>query len=124
VSGHLTGPLADPAGIARDIRDRALRLVEDEGRTIFDAARDRWPVRTGRSRDGLTFERAEVGSLIYVRIRNGVDYARFIKSAKIGEAKGPSFRHAMTIELGNPIRAARKGMTQQVKDMVAAALSG
>lgn len=123
-SSPLSGPLADPLSAVAAIRDRVAALVTDDAAAIFAQAEDRWPVRTGKSKRGLYLRDESAGSLIVVRIGNSVDYARFIKSLKVGPKPGPDWRPVLTRELGDPVRAARRTLAPRAADVAASVLSG
>lgn len=54
----------------------AAAIVERLG-VVRDGARERWPVDTGRSRDGLTLTSTSTGG----RLTNPVEYAPFVRRA-------------------------------------------
>lgn len=124
MSSPLSGPLADPLAAVAAIRDRVAWLIEADATRIFEQAEERWPVRTGKSKRGLVLEDGRMGSLIVFRIRNTVDYARFIKSLKVGPKPGPDWRPVLTRELGDPVRAARRTLAPRAADVAASVLSG
>ena len=105
---RVTGPLADPGALVVAVRERLRDHVIDVGAEIFERARERWPIRTGKSREGLYLREESGGMLIFVRLGNSVPYARFVRSMKIGRRKGPDYRPAMTRELGDPVREAKR----------------
>lgn len=123
---RIEGPLApsQAGALAARVREELTAEVTAEAERIFSEAEARWPVRTGRSRDGLYLRDDSTPTTIIIRIGNSVDYARFIRSAKLGSKPGPSFRPVLTRELGDPVRAARKALPQRAADVVAAVIEG
>ena len=81
----------------------ARRLLETEARAVHDAARARWPVRTGESRDGLYWGVAVASDLSFIRgfVSNSVDYAFYVKSAKVNSGTN----HAATELIRKPMDA-------------------
>jgi hypothetical protein len=120
----ISGPLAPggSAALAARVREAVAADVQAEAERIFTAADDRWPVRTGKSKAGLYMRDDSTATMIVIRIGNTVDYARFIKSAKLGAKPGPSFRPVLTRELGDPVRAARKTLPARAAELAAEAL--
>lgn len=55
------------------------RVVETELAALQTAARDRWPVRTGRSRDALSVRVVESGGVVVGELRNSAPYAGYIR---------------------------------------------
>lgn len=75
--------------VARAAIERAapgvLQAMERELGEVHEAARRDWPVRTGRSRDGLVLDSAldPTTGRLRVSIRNDVPYAIYIKPKKL-----------------------------------------
>jgi len=112
------------AAIAAEVRAKAAAMLTDDAARIFKDAQDRWPIKTGASRAALFVRDESTATMIVIRIGNTAPYAKFIKSAKIGRGPGPSFRWAMTRELGDPVRAVRKTLPARVAELAGAILEG
>lgn len=123
---RVEGPLApsQAGALAARVREELTDEVTAEAERILAEAEARWPIRTGRSRDGLYLRDDSAAATIILRIGNSVDYARFIRSAKMGRKPSPNFRPVLTRELGDPVRAARKALPQRAADVVAAVIEG
>lgn len=119
----LSGPAADPAGLSQAVRGRLMLLVEKTALDIFERAEERWPVRTGKSRAGLFMREHMVGSVVLYQLGNTVDYARFIRSLKVGTKSAGDWRPVLTRELGDPVRASRRTLPSRAADVAAAALT-
>ena len=122
----IDGPLGpDGAGaMAAKVREALTAHMETVAVGIYEAALETWPIRTGRSRDGLFIRDDSNGSLLFWRIGNTVEYARYIKSVKLGKKIGKVFRPVMTRDLGDPVRLARKTLPAQAAELAAAAIEG
>jgi hypothetical protein len=120
----IEGPLAPggSAAMAAQVREKLTAFMEGEAVRIYEDALDTWPIRTGKSRAGLFIRDDSAGSLLFWRIGNTVEYARYIKSVKLGKKIGPSFRPVMTRDLGDPVRLARKTLPARAADLAAEAL--
>ena len=118
---EITGPLADPTRAIVQIRARVTQLVATDASTIYQEADSRWPIRTGRSKAAL-FSRDESGGAVF-RLGCGVDYARFIKSLKVGKKSAGEWRHVLTRELGDPVRAARRTLGPRAAEIAAEVLT-
>lgn len=70
----------------RNLDDNVLRRANAAADEVFEEARASWPVKTGRSRDGLErVTTVDVGEgTIRVSIRNTVEYAKYIKAKNLG----------------------------------------
>lgn len=102
-----------------ELRDRLHDVVEARSLAIYMAARARWPVRTGRSRDAIIAEDISAGPRVAYRVGNESPAARFIRSTKIGRERGATrLRYALTVELGNPVRAAKKELPREIAPIV------
>ncbi len=107
------------------LRDRVNAIVEGQAVQIYLAARERWPVRTGRSRNQIFVEDVSAGPVIAHRVGNTSPYARFIRSTKLGEkARAVRMRFVLTRELGDPVRAARRALPGLVAPVVRELLEG
>lgn len=93
--------LEDIQGTIDKLLPGARRVLEREAREVYDYAWQRWPVRTGVSRAGLTWGVLIAPDLSMMRgfVANDVDYARFIKSPQVKTGTG----HAMTELLRKPV---------------------
>lgn len=120
----IEGPLAPggSAAMAAQVRAKLTTFMEGEAVRIYEGALETWPIRTGKSRAGLFIRDDSAGSLLFWKIGNTVEYARYIKSVKIGKAIGKSFRPVMTRDLGDPVRAARKAIPERAAELAAEAL--
>jgi hypothetical protein len=119
----VSGPAADPARLSAEVRARLIPLVTDDAARIYSEAEARWPVRTGKSKAGLFLRDESSGDLIVIRIGNTVDYARFIRSLKVGTKSAGDWRPVLTRELGDPVRASRRTLPSRAADVAAAALT-
>jgi hypothetical protein len=112
-------------GVVDALRDRINAIVEGQAVQIYLAARERWPVRTGRSRSQIFVEDVSAGPVIAHRVGNTSPYARFIRSTKLGEkARAVRMRFVLTRELGDPVRAARRALPGLVAPVVRELLEG
>lgn len=95
---------AGAPGVAEAVERAADRIVAE--------ARERWPVRTGRSRAGLEAVVVVDPGLTTIRgtVVNEVEYARFVKDKQD--------RSAMTELLAKPIRAATPALIAEIGDRV------
>ncbi len=119
----LSGPAADPVRLSAEVRARLVPLVTDDAQRIYADAEARWPVRTGRSKAGLFLRDESSGELIVIKLGNSVDYARFIRSLKVGTKSAGDWRPVLTRELGDPVRASRRTLPSRAADVAAAALT-
>lgn len=87
---------------------------------VYDEARQQWPVRTGRSRDGLQrhVTIAPDGARIVGSITNDVDYSRFIKARKLGG------RSAFVELLRKPLRRRADELSTVLARQAASSLRG
>jgi hypothetical protein len=120
---EITGPLADPTRAIVQIRARVTQLVATDASTIYQEADSRWPIRTGRSKAALFSRDESGGALVVFRLGCGVDYARFIKSLKVGKKSAGEWRHVLTRELGDPVRAARRTLGPRAAEIAAEVLT-
>jgi hypothetical protein len=121
----VSGRLTQVPQLVAELRRRLTPLTEDEARAIYDRARERWPVRTGRSREGLFLRDVSEGDVVAWQVGNDVDYARFVKSTKLGrKLDAVRRRAALTEELGNPVRLARKRLVTRGAAVTVAVLEG
>jgi hypothetical protein len=105
-----------------DVAPGLLPAVEETVARLESEATDKWPVRTGRSRDGLGHYVAITPSGDQVRgsLINTVDYARFVKSSK----KGLGGRSAMVELMRKPVQAAAKVLAQELGAVAAKVVRG
>lgn len=121
----VTGRLTDVPRLMGELRRRMVALTREEAEAIYARARERWPVRTGRSREGLFIEDRSTPDVIDWRLGNSVDYARFVRSTKLGrKLDGTRRRAVLTVELGDPIRAARKRLVTRGAAAAVAVVEG
>src|SRR5687767_8919957 len=62
----------------------ARRVLEAEVGAILDHARAEWPVKTGRSRNGLDDRIGESGAEIQAEIVGSAEYTRVVRPKKLG----------------------------------------
>lgn len=120
---QISGPLADPTRAIVEIRTRVTQLVATDATTIYQQADSRWPIRTGKSKAALFSRDESSGSLVVFRLGCGIDYARFIRSLKVGKKSAGDFRPVLTRELGDPVRAARRTLGLRAADIAAEVLT-
>lgn len=105
---RVTGRLTDPE-LGATLRRRVIGLCAEISQRILDDAKAQWPVRSGRSLASLFIRDESEGDRVDFRIGADAEYARFIRSTKIGKERDASrYRHVMTEHLQKPVRAARK----------------
>ena len=87
---------------------------------VLEDAQRRWPVKTGRSRDGLAAYTsiAPAGDRIQGTVMNPVDYAVYVKSRK-GGLEG---RSAVVELLRKPLRARASQLADELGTTVAESL--
>lgn len=107
--------------VLQDTERAVVAHIEREVEKVYEAARAEWPVRTGRSRDGLrtalTFDRTRgrvEGSILAL-----VPYSVYIKPRKLrgkttawqAYARGPmtKLKKRLVLELGDVIIAGNRG---------------
>lgn len=124
----ITGALA--AQLDRDFR-RLLGPVADAMQAEADGImRDeiakKWPIKTGKSRDGwTTVDRFEPGtSKVEVLLVNPVPYVRFINSAKLGKKADRVRVRSPYRELRKPVSAARRRLKQVLPAILATGIQG
>jgi hypothetical protein len=111
--------------IARRAIDEALpgvlELLEREGAAVLEDARAQWPVRSGRSRDGLAVRTVlDLGKgEVVVEIVNAVEYAPWVRPAAW---YGSTTAWARLVR--DPMRAAHKRAVDQVGRLVVDRLTG
>lgn len=115
----ISGPLAHPERVTLEIRGRVTQLVASDAQSIYESADSRWPIRTGKSKAALFSRDESSGSLVVWRLGCGVDYARFIRSLKVGRKNAGDWRPVLTRELGDPVRAARRTLGPRAADIAA-----
>jgi len=124
VSVDLDGDLAQAAEDLLDsVHPGLAKEMRREFKAIFDQARERWPVATGESRDGLQhgleLSRGAKGGLVFKAfIRNTSAHAKYVRSKKV-----PGFDsrkvHAMTVLMRKPAVAASDRLTQFLSSEIA-----
>ena len=84
ISGALAGGLLDE--LKEAMGEGVYAVLDDEGRRLTESARATWPVKTGKSRDGLDYYiRIDPDGGKVEAVVGTVGYGRYIKSSKIGE---------------------------------------
>lgn len=105
----------DLSGLVESVLDRVVPGVREafdrETTAIYEEARRRWPVKTGRSREGLVhgirIRTLGDGDVIEGFVGNTVDYARYIRTSA---ASGSDAPHPMTDLLRRPMLQASERM--------------
>lgn len=123
----ITGALADD--LERELRELLGPLAEEmqreADRILQEEILPNWPVKSGRSRDGWkTSLRVHPGSFeVEVVIFNEHDYARYIKSTRVGERENATrIRSPFQEHVRKPVRAAEKELATRMADVLAAHL--
>lgn len=91
------------------------QALEDEARRVLDAARARWPVATGVSRDGLVAGVEARGGALRGFVRNAVAHAIYVKSWK----NGLGGRSAMVELLRKPVAEATPRLVERLGSLFA-----
>ena len=124
----VTGALAED--LMRDFR-QILAPVNDAMQAEADGImRDeiakKWPVKSGKSRDGwTTVDRVEPGtSKVEVLLINPVPYVRFINSAKLGKKADRVRVRSPYRELRKPVSAARRRLKKALPAILATGIQG
>ena len=124
----VTGALAED--LMRDFR-QILAPVNDAMQAEADGImRDeiakKWPVKSGKSRDGwTTVDRVEPGtSKVEVLLVNPVPYVRFINSAKLGKKADRVRVRSPYRELRKPGSAARRRLKKVLPAILATGIQG
>lgn len=113
VTATLSRDLGADARRAWDLSsNRAVQSMEAERDRVFDNARSRWPVKTGRSRAGLNdYTQVELGGRNNGRIKVGIDndvgYTRWVRLPG-----GSPF--AVTALLRTPMRRASRRLLERL----------
>ncbi len=96
--------------------------MEQVADSLEENARSKWPVRTGKSRDGLRSEVRVAPGFTSVRARlvNDVPYARFIKSPRVRTGTGSAYVELMR----RPTEAAAVALAEELKPIIESTLSG
>lgn len=104
----LRGSILTLADRTRDVSRRVVeRVLREEGAAIVEAARARWPVKTGKSRDAL----ALLGQGRRVVIVDRIRYARIIESNGINPWE--AYVVAPVVAM---VRAAAPAIARQIVD--------
>lgn len=108
----------DTEALLRDVVDRSApgvrEALERAASDVYESARARWPVRTGRSRDGLEWVIVVAPDLSSIRasVINDVEYARYIKARNL---QGKS---AFVELLQKPIRARTDKLVSEIGPVI------
>ena len=127
---ELAGP--DATDFEREIRGflgPVLDLMQDKARHILDTeVKTKWPVKTGKSLKGWTTsiqadtERAfvEVALANTARTKQGREYVKFIRSAKIGKKPDAvRIRNPLAVHVRKPAARARRALRREIPPMLA-----
>lgn len=103
------------------VRRVAREITRVEAEAIADAARETWPVRTGRSLAGIVAEERPIPDGVRWVVGDTVPYARFIRSTKAGRRlDAVRLRYPYTVSIGMPARTAGRRIAQRVVQQAAA----
>jgi hypothetical protein len=105
-----------------DVAPGVLDRLEATVTRVVDDARSRWPVRTGRSRDGLEAHVTIAPGQTSIRgtVANAVDYAVYVRSGQ----RGLGGKSAVVELLRKPLRAAARELAVELADTVSTTLAG
>lgn len=96
-----------------------LRVLEREGEQLFDDAYARWPVKSGRSRAGLTWGlRLPDANTVEVFLSNSVEYVYYIRTLY------PGGQHVWTDLVVKPTRKAARKIAEELAEEIANAIAG
>jgi hypothetical protein len=119
VSGSFLSP-----DLARQLQDRLRSITETAAVELHKTAVERAPVRTGKYRASLEVQDQSQGPIISFRVWSKVAYARFIRSAKVGDQRQRSFRAVFTEDLGKPAKVARAKLVNDAAQVAVEVLNG
>jgi hypothetical protein len=94
----------------------ALDVMEGHAARILDEARKDWPVKSGRSRDGLATVTLFGADVVQVSIVNPVPYVIYIRGNNQGG------RHTWNTLIRNPTRKAERGIAEDIERQLAEAI--
>lgn len=121
---RIEGALSAPDAAIESVRRALEARVSHHIKTVYEEARDKWPIKTGNSLEALFWEFEWRGPSFFVgRVGNRAKYARFIRSNKVGrKARAVGTRAVLIEDVAKPTRSAQKELIAESAEVVGKAL--